>query len=131
MFIKFTHLKNAVLYVEAKGKLDIYNAQDYLDGIKENITYTKELILEFSQIPYITSIGLRVILELQKIMKERDCKLKLKNVNEDVMHAFEITGFDKFLTIEHDVEDNKDSDNNLNPKEIDKEIYKKYDIDTF
>lgn len=103
MFTKITYLKDAVLYVEAKGKLDIYNAQDYLDEIKEHLNrkYTNELVLEFSNISYVASIGLRVILELYKIMQEKDCILKLKNVNEEVLHAFKITGFDKFLTIEN------------------------------
>ena len=109
MFIKITHLKNAVSYVEASGKLDIYNAEDYLEQIKNALAYTEELILEFSQITYITSIGLRAILELQKIMQERDCILKLKNVNEEVLNAFKITGFDKFLTIENDIDNINDN----------------------
>ena len=68
LITKITYLKNAVLYVEAKGKLDIYNAQDYLDEIKDSLSkkYIKELVLEFSGISYVASIGLRVILELYK-----------------------------------------------------------------
>ena len=112
MFTKITHLRNSVTYVEAKGKLDIYNTEDYLEEIKGAIAYTEELILEFSHITYVTSIGLRAILELQKIMQERDCKLKLKNVNEDVLNVFKITGFDKFLTIVNDNTTN--NDDNLN-----------------
>ena len=45
-------------------------------------------------------------------MQERDCKLKLKNVNEDVLNVFKITGFDKFLTIVNDNTTN--NDDNLN-----------------
>lgn len=102
MYIKTTYLRDAVLYVEAKGKLDIYNAQDYLDEVKKHLIYVKELILDFSQIEYVASIGLRAILELHKIMQERDCHITLKNVNEAVLNVFQITGFDKFLTIKND-----------------------------
>ncbi len=106
MFIKIKYQKNAILYVEAKGKLDIYNAQDYLDEIRSRINnITKELVLDFSNISYVASIGLRVILDLYKIMQEKGCQVKLKNVNEDILHTFEITGFDKFLIIENDSED--------------------------
>lgn len=104
MFIKTTYLRDAVLYVEAKGKLDIYNAQDYLDEIKKHLIYVKELVLDFSQIDYVASIGLRALLELHKIMQDRDCHIKLKNVNDEVLNIFKITGFDTFLTIENDSE---------------------------
>ncbi len=91
-----------MLYVEAKGKLDIYNAVDYLDRIKEQLTITgvKELVLEFSGITGIASIGLRAILELHKIMQDRGGHLKIKNVNKEVLEALKITGLDKFLIIE-------------------------------
>ena len=104
MFTKITYLENGVSYVEASGKLDIYNAPNYLDSIKDylNSRSVKELILEFSKISYVASIGLRVILELYKIMRERDSVLKLRNVNDEVMQAFRFAGFDKFLNIEND-----------------------------
>ena len=119
MSIKITSLKNAVLYVEASGKLDIYSAPDYLEEIKEQLsrTYTKELVLEFSNISYAASIGLRTILELHKIMQGKNGVLKLKNVNKEVLYAFEITGFDKFLIIENDSENAEESAPESNPDE--------------
>lgn len=107
MFTKITYLENGISYVEAEGKLDIYNAPNYLDSIKDylNSRCVKELILEFSKITYVASIGLRAILELYKIMRERDCVLRLRNVNEDILHAFQFAGFEKFLTIENDSDD--------------------------
>lgn len=104
MFIKITQLENSILYVEAKGKLDIYNAYDYLEEIKESFsrTYTRELVLDFSGIESVASIGLRALLELYKMMQKKERNLKLINVNDDVLHAFQITGFDKFLTITND-----------------------------
>ena len=103
MFAKITYHKDAVSYVEAEGKLDIYNAPDYLEQVKESLKrmYARELILDFSKISYVASIGLRVILELYNIMQNRKGVLKLKNVNNEILHAFKITGFDKFLIIEN------------------------------
>lgn len=104
MFTKITYLRDAVSYVEADGKLDIYNVPDYLEEIKDYLKrrYTKELVLEFSKITFVASIGLRAILELHKIMQEKNGILKLKNVTNEVLYSFEITGFDKFLVIEND-----------------------------
>ena len=103
MFTKITYLKLETLYVEAEGVLDIYRAPDYLDEIKDRLKtkYITELILEFSKISYIASIGLRAILELHKIMQERNGILKLRNVNDEILHSFKITGFEDFLTIEN------------------------------
>ena len=109
MIAKISYLKNAVIYVEAKGKLDIYSAQDYFDEIKDylNRKYTTELILDFSNISYVASIGLRGILELYKITQTKECPLKLKNVNEEVLKVLKVAGFDKFLTIENDSDEGK------------------------
>lgn len=112
MFTRITYLKDTTSYVAAEGKLDIYSAPDYLDAINEHLRekYVTELILEFSKISYVASIGLRTILELYKVMQERNGCLKLKNVNEEIMRAFQFTGFDKFLIIENDYNKSGDED---------------------
>ena len=131
MFTKITYLKNAVSYVEAEGKLDIYAAPDYLEQIKEHLKnrYTKELVLEFSKITFVASIGLRTILELHKIMQEKRGILKLKNVTKEVLYSFEITGFDKFLIIENDSEKTEKKEEPETDYDINKpEISSAYDV---
>ena len=106
MFTKITLLENSVLYVEAEGKLDIYNAPYYLEAVKDRIKiYVNEVVLEFSKISFVASIGLRAILDIYKTTQAKGCKLILKNVNEDTMHSFKFTGFDKFLIFENDTEE--------------------------
>lgn len=102
MLIELKYLENAKLLVQARGKLDIYSTSDYLEEIKKNLNFTKELILDFSEITYIASIGLRAILELHKAMQEKGDSMKIKNVTPDVLNIFKITGFEGFLNIEND-----------------------------
>lgn len=111
MFTKIVSQENMVLIIGANGKLDIYNSYDYLEEIKEHLskTYAKELILDFSGITIVASSGLRVILELYKMMQEQKRNFKLTNVNKEVLNAFKITGFDKFLIIENDSENISDN----------------------
>ena len=92
------------LYVVASGRLDLDSAVEYGIKIKDtiedsNINIT-ELILDFSQITFISSFGLKIILELYKFMKERNGTLKLKSVSESLMNSFRMVGFNKFLVFE-------------------------------
>ena len=57
------------------------------------------LILDFKDVNYVSSAGLRVLLSLQKKMMVKG-EMKLINVNEAVSDVFEVTGFDEILTYE-------------------------------
>ena len=46
-----------------------------------------------------TSAGLRVLLSAQKVMSKQG-SMVVKNVNEQIMEVFEVTGFTDILTIE-------------------------------
>lgn len=93
-----------VLYVQAAGRLDLDTAVEYGTKIKDTIedsdTTITEVILDFSQITFISSFGLKIILELYKQMKAQEGVLKLKSVSEDLMNSFRMVGFDKFLVFE-------------------------------
>lgn len=93
-----------ILYVEASGRLDLDSAVDYGTKVKDTIedsdTVITKVILDFSQITFISSFGLKIVLELYKFMKSRNGLLKLKGVSEDLMSSFRMVGFDKFLIFE-------------------------------
>lgn len=93
-------LKGNVLNVTLKGRLDTNTAPSLEKQLKELITgEVKELIFDFSDLAYIASAGLRVLLSTQKIMSKQG-KFVIKNVSEAVMEVFELTGFVDILTIE-------------------------------
>jgi len=86
------------LYVKASGKLDIDNSAEFGMKVKDSLDDINELILDFSEITYIASIGLRVLLELYQQMSKQG-SIKLINVQEPVMNILKMTGFNKFLSI--------------------------------
>ncbi len=92
------------LYVNASGRLDLDNAVEYGVSIKNAVEdapdEVKELILDFSEITFISSFGLKVVLELYKEMQSRQGFLKLKNIPEQLKNSFKMVGFDKFLDID-------------------------------
>ena len=83
--------------VMLSGRLDTTTAPE-LDVFAEK-ELAEELVLDFADLEYISSAGLRVLLKLQKVMNKKG-SMKLIHVGEVVKEVFEITGFTDILTIE-------------------------------
>ena len=85
--------------IEIAGRLDTITAPALDKTINEDIGDTKNLVLDVKGMEYISSAGLRVLLSAQKKMQKIG-SMKVKNVCEDVMEVFEMTGFADILVIE-------------------------------
>ena len=85
--------------IELVGRLDTTTAPSLDKTINEDIKEAKDLILDLKGLEYISSAGLRVLLSAQKKMQKIG-SMKVKNVCEEVMEVFEMTGFADILVIE-------------------------------
>jgi anti-anti-sigma factor len=74
------------------GRLDTVNAPLLESKIKEQEGIT-ELTLDFKGVNYISSMGLRVLLQAKKAMKADGAKLSIINMQDSVREIFEMTGF--------------------------------------
>lgn len=81
------------------GRLDTVTAPGLEQELNASLDAIDSLTLDFSNLNYISSAGLRVLLKAQKLMKEKG-SMKVIGVNETIMEVFEITGFTDILTIE-------------------------------
>ena len=81
------------------GLLDTTTAPVLEKTINENIQDITMLVLDFKNLQYISSAGLRVLLTAQKKMQQVG-SMKVRNVCEGIMDVFEMTGFVDVLTIE-------------------------------
>lgn len=82
-----------------EGKLDTITAPELEKELKDSLEGVEELIFDFTGVEYISSAGLRVILNTQQQMQGQG-EMKLIGVNEILMDIFEVTGFVDILTIE-------------------------------
>ena len=57
------------------------------------------IVLNFGQLSYINSIGLRVILVTAKQLKRSEGQLQICCLNEPVREVFDITGFSSILNV--------------------------------
>ena len=87
------------LLVRLEGRLDSNTAPLLKDDLISSIEDVHELTLDFDELDYVSSAGLSVILSAQKRML-RQGSMTVKNVNEQIMEVFELTGFADILTIE-------------------------------
>lgn len=85
--------------VKVSGRLDTITAPELEESLKGLYEDTKHLILDFSELDYISSAGLRVLLGAQKVMNKQGT-MTVTNVIPAVMEVFEITGFSDILDIE-------------------------------
>ena len=68
-------------------------------ALKESFSGARKMVLDFANLQFISSAGLRVILNAQKVMNEQG-DLVIKNAGPQILEVFEITGFSDFLKIE-------------------------------
>lgn len=91
--------KAELMVMSLGGRMDANTAPEVEAAIENNIEGIKDIVMDMTDLAYISSAGLRVLLSTQKKMNKIGT-LKLKGVNEDVMEVFEMTGFADILDIE-------------------------------
>lgn len=87
------------LELAVAGRLDTTTAPQLEAELKRSIDGVTSLRFDFSELEYLSSAGLRVLLAAQKVMN-RQGTMVIRHVNETIMEVFEITGFSEILTIE-------------------------------
>lgn len=83
-----------------QGRLDSNTSQVFEKRIFDAMADgTKNVVIDFKNLDYISSAGLRVILKATKALKREDGKILLCAMQDYVKEVFEIAGFDSFLPI--------------------------------
>ena len=92
MTIEEERIGKATVVLTLNGRLDTVNVPLLESKLKtqEGIT---EFTLDFKEIDYISSMGLRVLLHAKKSMKEEGVSLNIIHMQEHVHEIFEMTGF--------------------------------------
>lgn len=92
-------VKDGVCSIKLTGKIDASYLLDVQDELFDKALVSTKIILDMSQVEYISSAGLRMLLSTHKTMAKKD-GLVILNPSEGVMQILNITGFNKVLTIE-------------------------------
>lgn len=86
-----------VLVLAVSGRLETVTAPQLDAEIQAIPDYVSELLMEISELEYVSSAGLRVVLVAHKKMKSRGGSMKISGANASVKKVFDITGFSPIL----------------------------------
>ena len=92
-------INNEAVTLIVSGRLDTQTAPELENELDSVLSGLKELTFDMTNLEYVSSAGLRVILKAQKAMNTQG-SMKLTGVNDSIMEVFDITGFLDILTIE-------------------------------
>ena len=92
--------ENDVFTFTIEGKLDSFSSPKLQDKLLPAIENAKKVKLDFTNVEYISSAGLRVLLLGEKTARAKNKIMYIFNVSEKVMNIFIMTGFADMLYIE-------------------------------
>ena len=91
---------NDIKVVRFNGKLDSNNAKEAESCFNELLAQnTAKILVDFKELDYTSSAGLRVLLYTAKQLKAVDGQLRLCNLNETVREIFDMSGFSTILQV--------------------------------
>ncbi len=91
-------LEGDTLYLTPMGSIDYVTAPEMDEIIETEAPSVQEMIVDMQNVPYISSAGLRTILNADELMCEKR-GIKLRNVNKDVLSILQMSGFLDTLNI--------------------------------
>lgn len=98
-----TERDGGALVIKTEGRIDGSNASDFQGSVEAEISAEdKSLILDFEQLDYISSAGLRVILLIAKDLQQKGVKFAICSLSTLVREVFMISGFDQIIEVYDD-----------------------------
>ncbi len=92
--------KEGIAIAHLAGRIDSANASSFEEALEAGrIDETRILVLDFEDVTYISSAGLRVILSLAKELRNTGTKLALCSLSRPVYDVFSVSGFDQLIAI--------------------------------
>ncbi|MCQ2427936.1 MAG: STAS domain-containing protein [Clostridia bacterium] len=92
-------ISESTLNIALQGRLDANTAPELEGVLISSLSGITGLVFDFSELEYISSAGLRILLIAQKKMNTQGT-MKLRGVCPAIKEILDITGFSDILTIE-------------------------------
>ena len=95
--------QGSVLTVKPEGRLDALNAPVLGKELQKNLSDdVRDIIFDFAKVVYIASAGMRVMLETEQKMEDRDGSMRVIHVKAPIIEVFELVGFMDIIDVEEE-----------------------------
>ncbi|WP_213307598.1 STAS domain-containing protein [Paraburkholderia sacchari] len=91
--------EGAVLAIAVSGRLDSTTAGELEAVLPERVQNTQRVLLDLTDVQYVSSAGLRVMLKAAKVAKGTGHELVLAGLAAPVREVFQVIGFDSLFSI--------------------------------
>ena len=93
---------DGTVIAKADGRVDSSNSREFHSELEAVVADSDSaLVLDFEDVSYISSAGMRVILLTAKSLQKSGVKFVLCSMNDSIREVFKISGFDRIIDI-HD-----------------------------
>ncbi len=94
-------VSDAVMYIKLKGEIFQEISNDFEDEIMAAYCACKQLVIDLSEVTYMASQAMAVLLSVQQIVDEdEEALLKFVNLSEEISVIFDDVGLTDVLYIE-------------------------------
>ena len=87
------------LTITVKDKIDTVTAPDFENEIMDEMGNFDSLIIDLTDLKYISSAGLRVLVKVEKALKPQGISCIIK-VNDTIREILTVSGLNKILNIQ-------------------------------
>ena len=88
------------LTVNVEGRLDTLTAPSLEAQLLPALKDIEALVIDLKELNYISSAGIRVLVQAAQVMDSQNGEMKVVNVNPDVKSIFSMTGLINVLGVE-------------------------------
>ena len=88
------------LTVKPVGDLDSMTSPDFEKEFRNYLPGVQNVTVDFEDLDYISSAGLRVFLSIQQTLEESDARMKIIHVKEHIMEILDLVGFTSVIDVE-------------------------------
>lgn len=94
------HREGGAVIARANGRIDSSNSREFHTSLEAIIAEDDPaVVLDFGELSYISSAGMRVILLTAKSLQRDNVKFALCSMNDSIREVFKISGFDKIIPV--------------------------------
>ena len=88
-----------ILIIAIEGSIDSNTAGDIQVNLYERVAEATNVLLDLSEVDFVSSAGLRMLLLIYRQIKSRNGKVILSGVSDEIKDIMALTGFINFFEI--------------------------------